>query len=56
MNRRIFVILAICFSLFLTIPVFAADGQQDEDYYYFKDRSGNEMMAPKDAFATRVVS
>ena len=56
MNRRIFVILAICFSLFLTIPVFAADGQQDEDYYCFKDRSGNEMMAPKDAFATRVVS
>ena len=56
MKKTITVLLTICLCLFLIMPVFAADGQKDENYYYFTDRSGNEMMAPKNAFATRVVS
>ena len=56
MKKTITVLLAICFSFFLFVSVFAADVQRDENFYYFTDRSGNEMMAPKNAFATRVVS
>ncbi len=32
----------------------AAGEEQDPNFYYFTDREGNEMMAPKNAFAVRV--
>jgi len=54
MKRILSLLLALVLAMSLAIPALAAEGQ-DENYYYFKDRDGNEMMAPKDAFAAQVV-
>ena len=56
MKKAISVVLALILCLGMTTFVFAADQEKDDNYYYFKDRSGNEMKAPKYAFAKRVVS
>ena len=49
--------LALAVSMvFSVLPIAqAADERDEENYYYFTDRDGNEMKAPRDAFATRVV-
>ena len=54
--KAVSVILSLIMCLGMVSFVFAADQEKDDNYYYFTDRSGNEMKAPKYAFATRVVS
>ncbi len=56
MKKAISVILSLILCLGMTSFVFASDQEMDDNYYYFTDRSGNEMKAPKHAFAKRVVS
>ena len=56
MKKVFSMMLTVFLCLGMVSMAWAADGQKDENYYYFTDRSGNEMMAPKNAFAVRVVS
>ena len=45
-------VLVLCLGL---LPAAFATEVRDEYFYYFTDRNGNEMMAPKNAFATKVI-
>ena len=53
-KRLLSLLLVLVLAVSLAVPALAA-GEKDENYYYFTDRAGNEMMAPKDAFAAQVV-
>ncbi len=48
----ILLVLVLCLGL---LPAAIAVEVRDENYYYFTDRDGNELMAPKNAFASRVI-
>ncbi len=57
MKKRLIALgMALLLCLGFAPDAFALEGLQDDGYFYFTDRSGNEMKAPADAFATRMVS
>ncbi len=54
MKRKIMSI-ALAFVMCLTLVPTAFAELRDDGYYYFTDRNGNEMKAPTEAFASKVV-
>ncbi len=57
MKKRLIALgMVLLMCLGIVPDSFALEGLQDDGYFYFTDRGGNEMKAPSDAFATRVVS